>query len=450
MWAPALLACRGPEPLTADELRDPAACAECHPDHVREWSASMHAYAGHDPVYVAGNARGQRETDGALGDFCVACHAPMAARDGLAPDGVLDDVPEAQRGVTCAFCHLADGVDEDHGNGVVLARDGVLRGPFDDPVPNAAHASRGSTLHDRDDPRSSALCGSCHDVVTPLGAHIERTYAEWRGSLFAKPGGLSCGACHLARRTGTAAADAGTRKVHDHGFPGVDVALDPFPADDPGEQARQADLVQELLDDTVAAYVCAGPAAGGTLAVVTLENVAAGHRFPSGVTSDRRVWVELTAWEGDRATFSTGVVPDGAAAGPTGEDPEPWTLWSTLSDVDGAPTFDFWAAAAIESGDLLPVQTTTDPSDPAWVDPHVSRSWRLPGSPDRIEVAVRAEPIGLEVLDALVASGDLDPAVRARMPRFTLGPTRVAWTAAAAVPSGDLGCVPVAPPAPRP
>ena len=40
----------------------------------------MHAYAAEDPVFLAMNARGQRETKGALGDFCVKCHAPMAVQ----------------------------------------------------------------------------------------------------------------------------------------------------------------------------------------------------------------------------------------------------------------------------------------------------------------------------------------------------------------------------------
>ncbi|MFS8068718.1 MAG: multiheme c-type cytochrome, partial [Byssovorax sp.] len=59
--------------LTTEELMDPQACVRCHEEHVRAWSGSMHAYAAEDPVFVAMNARGQRETNGALGDFCVKC-----------------------------------------------------------------------------------------------------------------------------------------------------------------------------------------------------------------------------------------------------------------------------------------------------------------------------------------------------------------------------------------
>ena len=58
------------------------------------------------------NQRGQRETEGALGDFCVSCHAPMAVREGLTTDGSnLDELPDYAKGVTCFFCHTAEAVE---------------------------------------------------------------------------------------------------------------------------------------------------------------------------------------------------------------------------------------------------------------------------------------------------------------------------------------------------
>src|SRR5205085_9814425 len=72
--------------LSAAELRDPAACQGCHPSQFAEWAGSMHAYASEDPVFLAMNQRGQRETNGALGDFCVRCHAPQVVRAGLTTD----------------------------------------------------------------------------------------------------------------------------------------------------------------------------------------------------------------------------------------------------------------------------------------------------------------------------------------------------------------------------
>src|SRR5678816_89258 len=68
--------------LPIAKLQDPETCNECHPKHVTQWSGSMHAYASDDPVFVAMNKRGQRETGGQLGTFCVKCHAPMAVELG--------------------------------------------------------------------------------------------------------------------------------------------------------------------------------------------------------------------------------------------------------------------------------------------------------------------------------------------------------------------------------
>ena len=104
-----------PSYLGADAMMDPLTCEPCHGDHYAEWSGSMHAYASDDPVFLAMNARGQRETSGALGDFCVKCHAPMALRAGATTDGTnLATVPQKLKGVTCFFCHSIESVDGAH------------------------------------------------------------------------------------------------------------------------------------------------------------------------------------------------------------------------------------------------------------------------------------------------------------------------------------------------
>lgn len=101
--------CHEPDPPTIvtgpdDPLLDPETCAECHPQHYDEWLGSMHAYAADDPVFLAMNARGQRETEGELGAFCVQCHAPMAVEFDLTEDGLnLDAMPQKFKGVTCYF-----------------------------------------------------------------------------------------------------------------------------------------------------------------------------------------------------------------------------------------------------------------------------------------------------------------------------------------------------------
>src|SRR5258708_1430151 len=54
-------------PYSRDRLLNPETCKDCHADHYKEWSGSMHAYASTDPIFRAMNARGQRETKGELG-----------------------------------------------------------------------------------------------------------------------------------------------------------------------------------------------------------------------------------------------------------------------------------------------------------------------------------------------------------------------------------------------
>jgi hypothetical protein len=425
-------------PLTTDQLMDPEACSTCHPDHFKEWSGSMHAYAGEDPVFLAMNARGQRETKGALGDFCVKCHAPMALGTGATKDGLnLADVPAKLRGVTCFFCHSVDAVNGTHDNPLTLASDGVMRGGISDPVKTGAHEAAYSSLMDRTTADSSSLCGSCHDIIAPLGAHLERTYAEWQGTLFSHADTrLSCSQCHMDGRSGLAAQAPGVklRKVHGHGFPGVDVALTDFP-----EQATQTAAIQASLDTTLQAALCVkGADSPGATIQVVLDNVGAGHLWPSGVAHDRRAWVEVQAFAAGKVIYQSGVVADDESVTKS-PDPDLWLMRECLFDKADKPVAMFWEAASFETAQL-PGPTTNVPTDPDYYLTHVFRTFPRPTStpaalatpPDRITMRVRIVPVGLDVLDDLVASGDLKAEVKAKMPVFTLAGTTLEWTAAAA------------------
>ncbi|MGC4095375.1 MAG: multiheme c-type cytochrome [Polyangiaceae bacterium] len=127
--APLFVACGNDAPkvrdqspvFTAEELMNPELCRTCHEGHYDEWSNSMHAYASRDPVFLAMNRRGIEETGGALGDFCVRCHAPLAVRTGATVDGSnLESLPASLQGVTCYFCHNASRVEGTHNNPVQL------------------------------------------------------------------------------------------------------------------------------------------------------------------------------------------------------------------------------------------------------------------------------------------------------------------------------------------
>jgi hypothetical protein len=416
------------------DVLDPTACAECHPDHVRQWSGSMHAYAGIDPVFLAMEAKGQRETNGALGDFCVQCHAPVAHRLGLVQTGAdLATIDPALNGVTCAFCHQIDAVQGTHNNPLRWANDGRMRGALSNPVA-APHASQYSPLHDRNQLDSASLCGACHDIVVPgTEAHLERTYSEWQASIFNStlPQRMNtCGHCHMPGRAGLAAQVDGVPlrpRIHDHSFPGVDLAVVDFP-----QREAQRALVQASLDNTLISEICVLERRGGAEVEYYLENIGAGHHLPSGSSLDRRLWVELRAYSDGAEIHQSGVVADGQPVASL-TDPDLWLLRDTAVDAQGDPTHDFWKVAVVTPG-TLPVVRAFAPTEPGYINPHILHRYTIATDAplERIETRVRLRPVGLEVIDELVESGDLAPGIRDALPTFTLGGTTLTWTRDAA------------------
>jgi len=430
--AAAAVSCGGAEgevpPLSAEALADPESCRGCHARAVEEWEGSMHAYAADDPVFVAMNRRMRREAPGLPEDTCTRCHAPAATRRGLLTDGrEVTALARRDKGVTCIFCHTIDAVEGTHGALVRTASDGVLRGGLRDPARGAPHAAAYSNLHDREAlTTSSSACGACHDVVTPKGDHLERTYAEWQASVYAKegPSGLSCGKCHMEGRDAPAADTAGApiRKVHDHSMPGVDVALTPFPH----EGAMRA-KVEAALEAVLLSKLCVRPSPSGVDAELTLDNAFAGHEVPSGATHDRRIWVELEAADGDTPLLTSGKIDRATAVTEAKKtDPSLWYFGDTLRDERGATVLFLWEGKS-HSGTKLPAAVTNDPTDPRFVHA-ITKVYPIGGLPTRVTTKVHVRPIDVDVLSALVASGDLSSDVAAKVPTFEIKSAARTWT----------------------
>jgi hypothetical protein len=410
------------------ELRDPAVCKDCHPQQYAEWSGSMHAYASDDPVFTAMNKRGQRETGGALGDFCVKCHAPMAVHEGQTTDGLnLASLPAPMHGVTCYFCHAAESVDTTipHNNPLELVTDDRLFGPFGDPVGETPHNALYSPLFDETRAESAAACGTCHDIVNSHGAAIERTYQEWQGSLFSSPNtGLTCASsCHMSLPiSGPAPASEISperkRDLHSHAFPGVDVALTAFPQAD-----AQKQQIQELQDTAVHATVCLDSIARKIWVII--DNAGGGHGFPSGAAQDRRAWVEVSATLNGQPVYQSGVPVAGQPL-ESAADPDLWLMRDCIYDDAGQPVHMFWEATSFKTNQL-PAPVPSLVSDPtSFNKSHIKRiypddSATLTDLPDSISVKVHIKAIGDDVIQDLVASGDLDPALASQIATFDLG-----------------------------
>ena len=364
----------------------------------------MHAQAADDPVFIAMNKRGQRETNGKLGTFCVKCHAPMAVRDGMTPDGLnLGDLKQYYKGVTCFFCHAIDSVGAEHNNASVnLSDDLVMRGEYSDAMPNPAHASAYSTFHDLEQRDSATMCGSCHDIASPAGGHIERTFAEWSTSAFAQhDGGDTCnaGGCHMtALGTLVPIATGGPkRKFHAHNFAAVDVSLltsmqqttsgmgtlaeggetdGTTPTDAAGtESGAPTDAGTSPQDGAIAADAGA-PAAGSDAAASGASSAEGG--LPPGTVAVQNA-LNGTVLSGALCLSSSGgirVILDTTGVGhqwPTGaaQDRRAWAEVIAYDDVGGV----IYSSGVVPDGTPVTSTVTKDPDPGSWVaGPHKRRA----------------------------------------------------------------------------
>lgn len=455
-----------PSFMTVEQLQDPETCKGCHPIHYREWKASMHAYATEDPVFVAMNTLGQRETNGAMGKFCVNCHAPMAVAAGLT-DGSPESVaalPEPMKGVTCYFCHNAVEVTGDNNAMVTLANDQIMRGAIQRPIQPSAHGVQGSALLDSRSPESNRLCGGCHDIVNDNGVHLERTFAEYKESIFSEDGTIAfvtCSGCHMPTRPGFAALDqtggpVASRLVHSHLWPGVDIAVTAWHDREAYEKAVECALDQSISLIMEETGMSRGEQPGITYTVET----QAGHKMPSGASQDRRLWIEMRAFDAaGREVCTLGAVPDGEpaagfldpiACATSGGGGFP-LFRDIVFDENGEETHMFWrpapssasptgyinvalpAATEIVDGEIL--QHSFDVTYPIF-DPSITR----------VTVRMKMRPIDFDVLQELVDEDLLDPAVLDEIPTFTLDSASAdftleggAWVARRA-PARDTNC----------
>lgn len=436
LWCALLCACdegeAKPRPtLSREALLDPITCEGCHPTHYREWKASMHAYAADDPVFIAMNELGQQETDGGLGDFCVQCHAPMAVREGATTDGRnLEEVDEHLKGVTCYFCHNIESVEGDHNAHLTLANDTAMRGGIGDPVRPDAHRVMGSPFMGFT-AESSRMCGACHDIVNGHGVHLERTFAEYEASIFGayddEASFNSCTFCHMDERDDFAAVGRslpGDRKVHSHLFAGVDVPLTPWPDREAYKRAVECALADgPFFDDETA------PEFDGINSVTVLVETNAGHNTPSGSSQDRRLWIELTAYdEDDQIICTNGAVPDDQAVAKFVDEDicditRPGVFRDIIYDADGVETHMFWRAAPSDTWPNGFSDYTIPPPQQGSSDHGRRVTFKLPFAPElpaRLGLRLRIRAMDHDVLEELLEQGLLDERIAGEIPTFTI------------------------------
>jgi len=212
-----------------------------------EWSATMMANSSRDPFWQAKFAsellRNPALAD-VLNDKCTRCHAPMANEesaystdlgatqffgDGFVnPSNVYHDA--AMDGVSCTLCHqIADdgtlGTPAGSSGHFTIeafanAFDRPAYGKYANPRTEPMRTNAGFTPQQGAHISDSALCATCHNLMTPVldntGQVIpdrefpeQAVYTEWQNSAFAdgRAEATSCQQCHMARTDGVKIAN---------------------------------------------------------------------------------------------------------------------------------------------------------------------------------------------------------------------------------------------------
>lgn len=248
-------------------------CASCHAEQAEAFASSPHARSDRSPVLEALRARVATAWGDRAAGQCDRCHAPAHVPAAMA-------LGEPDPGVTCVSCHAAIGNRGERDGLLLVDPSAPTGGPFADPEPTGAHASRQSTLL-----ASASLCGTCHEVTGP-SLFVEETLTEHRAAS-PLPDDPSCAGCHMPRREeGPIATGASRdRARRDHGF----VGLDPPWGQGPEAIARATEASARLVGEALALAIVRDE----TGLVVSVSNVGARHAVPTGVAFLRDVWIDV-------------------------------------------------------------------------------------------------------------------------------------------------------------
>lgn len=342
---------RQPEEIESSDYTKPERCGGCHDEIFRQWKGSIHSNAYRDPVFQKVYQLAEKETGGAMGEFCISCHSPVGYLSYEIPpaDGSkLSTI--ARRGVFCDFCHT---LSKQNGIGdfqIEVLPGQIKRGPFKDSE-SPWHETAFSELHTK-----AEFCGSCHNVNHPVnGLELEKTYTEWKKGPYSKEG-IQCQDCHMtpghqvtSPNPGKAATMGPEREhIFTHEFVGGNAFVSGILDSD-----KHKELAEERLKSVAKLKVTSSKAlTPGEKEVVSIqvENVGCGHYFPTGLTEIRELWLEVKVVDGDdKVIFSS------PGLDKKGDLKKGARLFNTVVvDKEGKPTLKVWEAEKIKKDKRIP------------------------------------------------------------------------------------------------
>jgi hypothetical protein len=230
-------------------------CGSCHQAIYDEWKTSYHSKAYVDPFFQAYWRKDKHIW------ICLNCHTPMQPQQPWLIKGLEDgkihrpikadnpDYDEAfqQEGITCASCHV---------------RDGVIEGPFEDS--QAPHPTRYAARF-----RTTDICFTCHQVPSgPFQFYNGgpcSTFPEFEAGPYYKRG-MICQDCHMPSVDRPLVSGGPVRQGRQHLWRGGHSP----------EMIKKAVTVQLTSDGEA---IQPGRMANFTL---KLTNSGAGHKIPTG------------------------------------------------------------------------------------------------------------------------------------------------------------------------
>ena len=280
-----------------DDFNTPTTCGECHTQIYSDWSKSLMGmnyvkqWKQVEYFELAYPHSQHLEKVAGIESGCIMCHAPLAFLTDDIPPAKAEEGTRANEGVSCEICHSLTGSSEEapFNFSAIMNLGNIKYGP---------RTNSESTFHKTKYSEfigSPEHCALCHDEQDPYGEWVKATYREWSEGPF--PGmDITCIDCHMDTTTGTAAVGGKKRdNLAVHSFMAVH---------SPERLEDNIEIIASVSDKQLSA--------GATLEIsADIRCLVMGHKFPSGSTEERMLWLEVWATDSKGNRYHIPVDPKG-------------------------------------------------------------------------------------------------------------------------------------------
>ncbi len=380
--------------IPADSMMSDTYCMKCHPQVYNDHFHSSHKFSSfNNPAYLVSVAETRKvslERDGNTkgSRWCAGCHDPVPLFSGAFDDPNFDmnSHPTAHAGITCVACHSITHIHGATGNGgyTIEASDHY---PFAFSENKALQALSNQTIKAKPDVhkktflkpfhKTSEFCATCHKVALPVELNHYKDFLRGqnhydsfllsgasghgaRSFYYSAKAFDNCSTCHMpleeSQDFGAKDFDnSGTRKVHNHNFPGANTGLMTLLKNEPkyamhSEGFDKAIAMHEgYLKDKRLRIDLFGLKDGATtshekliaplrpnlpvlkpgnsyVVEVVVRTLVIGHHFSQGTVDSNEIWVDFQATSGGKE-----IARNGALNGPN--DTGPVDEWSHFINV---------------------------------------------------------------------------------------------------------------------